>query len=71
MAPASEYQVWHVQQARITWVNGQWNGAGDPAPECAAASLETCPAVWNLLPHVGAAGWEVVGAVSREGAPTG
>jgi hypothetical protein len=65
MARQFAYRVCQVQGARVTFVNGKWQGQGSPAAaEDPEAALATCPTEWEYLRRAGAAGWELVGAAT-------
>jgi hypothetical protein len=58
---AFAYAVWQVQRARVTFVNGQWQGdraLSDLHPD--DDPLTCCPLVWDRLASAGADGWELV-----------
>lgn len=58
-----EYAVASVQQARVTWVNGAWNGERALDEEHDEEKLfASCPHVWDFLNEAGADGWELVGS---------
>lgn len=65
MLKAFEYQVCQIQESRVTFVNGVWQGEREMAPDNPDASLNSCPQTWEYLQEVGAAGWELVGALNR------
>lgn len=60
-----EYQVCAMQNGRITFVNGQWQGTIAPGTEDPNQALETCPVVWHYLQEVGRGGWELVSAINQ------
>jgi hypothetical protein len=66
-----EYQVWQVQNARVVWVNGQWNGSEDLNLANPEASLQSCLFVWEALQEAGQAGWELVSTLSLEAGHNG
>lgn len=61
-----EYCVCAVQNSRVTFVNGEWQGSVAPGAEDPNQALETCPAVWQYLQEAGQKGWELVSAVNQE-----
>lgn len=67
VSAAFEYEVWLVQDDRVTFVNGRWRGAGDPllmtGAEIARA-LKSCPLLWDLLNEKGRDGWELISLMS-------
>ena len=62
MQPKIEYRVCTSQGSRVTFVNGEWQGARSPDTE---EALQTCPEVWAFLTAAGNEGWELVNVVSR------
>jgi hypothetical protein len=67
MAGRYEYEVWMVQEDRVTFVNGRWRGPGNPARmlgEDVARALQNCPLIWDLLNEKGAEGWELIDVVN-------
>jgi hypothetical protein len=61
-----EYQVCSVQQARVTFVNGAWQGSVAPGGGDHEAALQSCPAAWDYLEAAGYDGWELAGAVAHQ-----
>lgn len=60
------YTVASVQDSRVTWINGEWNG--QVAVSSGAddqAKMDSCPLVWQWLQTVGAQGWELVSVVQK------
>lgn len=58
-----EYEVWMVQEDRVTFVNGRWRGEGNPIVMTGnqlATALKTCPLLWDLLNERGKQGWELI-----------
>ncbi len=70
MANRSENRVCALQLNRVTFVNGEWQGAVDPAAEDPNAALNSCPPVWDYLNEAGRDGWELVAAIDQP-APEG
>ncbi|MDX1663395.1 MAG: hypothetical protein R3272_06345 [Candidatus Promineifilaceae bacterium] len=60
-----EYRVCAMQNNRITFANGAWQGALPPDGEDPNAALASCPAVWDYLEEAGQAGWELVSTVNQ------
>jgi hypothetical protein len=60
-----EYQVCAMQNGRITFVNGEWQGSISPANDDPNAALETCPTVWAYLNEAGSNGWRLVTVVNQ------
>ena len=61
--PTYEYLVCFVQEARVTFINGVWQGkvpidTSDPQP-----SLDSCPMKHEFLALIGLEGWELVAVV--------
>ena len=48
----------------MTYVNGLWQGAVEPARAGASEALASCPFEWDYLAIAGEEGWEIVAAVS-------
>ncbi len=65
MAKTFEYQVCAMQNGRITFVNGEWQGTIAPEDGDPNAALETCPVVWSYLDAAGRQGWELRGAINQ------
>jgi hypothetical protein len=63
VAKRFEYRVCLIQSARITFVNGQWQGRVAP-PGQESAALESCPMEWEYLTIAGSDGWELVAALA-------
>jgi hypothetical protein len=64
-----EYRTCFIQDARVSFVNGAWQGRVRPAKDNADEALKSCPQEWDYLNNAGNEGWElvaVVGAVSGE-----
>lgn len=61
-----EYRVCAVQNSRVTFVNGEWQGTVAPGSDDPNQALETCPPVWSYLQETGQKGWELVSAVNQE-----
>jgi hypothetical protein len=61
-----EYQVCSVQSARVTWVNGSWQGTVAPESADHDAALKSCPTVWEYLQGVGYDGWELTASVAHQ-----
>jgi len=51
------YEVWYVQDDRVTFINGKWQG-GDSKP--AIESFSHCPLVWDALNKRGKEGWRLI-----------
>lgn len=64
MAKRFEYRVCQVQEARVTFVNGKWQGKMDLSPELEQEALKSCSEVWEYLRQAGADGWELAGTAS-------
>jgi hypothetical protein len=61
-----EYQVCSVQQARVTFVNGAWQGRVAPDGGDHEAALQSCPNAWDYLEAAGYDGWELTAAVAHQ-----
>lgn len=64
MAMVWEYQVWQVQNARVLWVNGEWNGDDPLDMTQQEESMASCPMIWEALQQAGKSGWELVGTLN-------
>ncbi len=65
MSQQFEYRVCAMQNGRITFVNGEWQGTIPPTSEDPNDALETCPTVWAYLQEAGQKGWELVSALNQ------
>ncbi len=61
-----EYQVCSVQQARVTFVNGAWQGRVSPEAGGHEAALQSCPNTWDYLEAAGYDGWELTASVAHQ-----
>src|SRR4051812_30764225 len=59
MQPSFEYRVCLVQDARVTFVNGSWQGAMPMDLKNQKESLDSCPLEWEYLVKAGVDGWEL------------
>jgi hypothetical protein len=59
-----DYQVLQLQLSRVTFINGEWQGALPVGEEDA---LESCLWVWDHLKAVGKDGWELTTALHQPG----
>ncbi len=62
-----KYRVCQVQSARVTFVNGHWQGLQVPVESGPAGLLNSCPMVWEYLESAGRDGWELVAASRQSG----
>jgi hypothetical protein len=51
--------------ARVTFVNGHWQGLQIPEESNPAELYNSCPLVWEYLESVGRDGWELVSVASQ------
>jgi hypothetical protein len=51
--------------ARVTFVNGHWQGLQVPEESNPAELYNSCPMVWEYLESAGRDGWELVAASSQ------
>lgn len=65
MTKQYEYRVCAMQNGRITFVNGQWQGTIAPGTEDPNEALNTCPVVWSYLQEAGERGWQLVSAINQ------
>ena len=69
MANKYEYEVWMIQNDRVTFVNGRWRGPGNMAkmrPDELARAIQSCPLIWDLLNERGREGWELTNILNIE-----
>ena len=59
-----EYRVCTVQNARVTFVNNDWQGRVDPAGGNHDEALASCPQTWDYLNEQGRYGWELAAAAA-------
>ena len=53
------YLVCNVQDAKVTWVNGEWVGKVSFSSASPEEALMSCPDVWDFLNEKGAGGWDL------------
>ncbi|HKQ51728.1 MAG TPA: hypothetical protein VJT74_05120 [Pyrinomonadaceae bacterium] len=68
MAKSFKYRVCQVQAARVTFVNGRWQGLQVGEEAGAAQLYNSCPMVWEYLESAGRDGWELVSVAPHPGA---
>jgi hypothetical protein len=64
-AKTFKYRVCQTQMARVTFVNGHWQGLQVPEESNPAELYNSCPMVWEYLESAGRDGWELVAASSQ------
>lgn len=63
MSKVFKYRVCRTQRARVTFVNGRWQGL--QIDNASADTLfNSCPMVWDYLDAAGRDGWELVNVAS-------
>jgi hypothetical protein len=62
-----EYRVCQVQDSRVTYVNGTWQGTIAPGRSNVREALSSCLLEWEYLNSAGEDGWELVSATSGVG----
>ena len=62
MARSFKYRVCQMQMARVTYVNGLWQGLQVPEVAGADTVFNSCPTAWEYLESAGNEGWELVTA---------
>ncbi len=67
MSRRFEFRVCQVQNARVTFVNGNWQGNRPPAADRVDDSLQTCSMEWDYLEGAGDDGWDFVGVAQGVG----
>jgi hypothetical protein len=65
--PRFEYRVCQVQESRVTYVNGNWQGRVAPAQGNVRDALSSCLFEWEFLSTAGEDGWQLVAASSCVG----
>ncbi len=65
MAKTFNYRVCQTQAARVTFVNGRWQGLQVTEEAGPAQLYNSCPWVWEYLESAGRDGWELVAVVSQ------
>lgn len=60
MAKTFKYRVCQVQMARVTFVDGHWQGLQVPEDANTTELYNSCPLVWEYLGSAGRDGWELV-----------
>ncbi len=65
MAKTFKYRVCQMQMARVTYVNGQWQGLQVPEVAGPETVFNSCPMVWEYLDAAGREGWELVTAAEH------
>jgi hypothetical protein len=65
MAKTFKYRVCQVQLARVTFVNGHWQGLQVPENSNPAELYNSCPMVWEYLDSAGRDGWELVTSAAQ------
>ena len=61
-----EYRACGVQQSRVTFVNGGWQGTVAPETDDTTTAINSCPQVWDYLQGAGHDGWELVSAIAHD-----
>lgn len=51
--------------ARVTFVNGHWQGLQVPEESNPAELYNSCPMVWEYLESAGRDGWELIAVTSQ------
>jgi hypothetical protein len=62
-----EFRVCQVQRARVSYVNGEWQGNRPLAAQDVDASLNSCALEWDYLQTAGADGWDLAGIAQGVG----
>ena len=65
MAKVFKYRVCQTQMARVTFVNGRWQGLQVTDHSDQAELYNSCPMVWEYLESAGRDGWELVAVASQ------
>lgn len=64
MSRIFRYRVCQMQMARVTFVNGRWQGLQIENAD-ANTLYNSCPMVWEYLDAAGRDGWELVAAAPQ------
>ena len=64
------YRVCQTQMARVTFVNGRWQGLQIDNAD-ADTLYNSCPMVWDYLEAAGRDGWELVGVAPHAASQSG
>jgi hypothetical protein len=67
MAKKFEFRVCQVQDARVTYVNGKWQGKMALSADHIDEAVATCPEEWDYLQATGADGWDLAAALGGVG----
>jgi hypothetical protein len=67
VANTFKYRVCQTQMARVTFVNGRWQGLQVPEHSNTAELYNSCPMVWEYLESAGLDGWELVATSQVDG----
>ena len=67
MAKKLEFRVCQVQEAKVTYVNGKWQGKMALSPDHVAEAIAGCPEEWDYLQSAGADGWDLAGVAGGVG----
>lgn len=65
MSERFAYQVCAMQNNRITFVNGVWQGEIGPDGVQPNVALDSCPTVWDFLNSSGEEGWELTAVLDQ------
>jgi hypothetical protein len=65
-----DFRVCQVQRARVSYVNGEWQGSRPIAADRVDESLQSCSLEWDYLRSAGEDGWNLVGVAQGIGADT-
>jgi len=65
-----EFRVCQVQNTRITFVNGEWQGGKPLAADRVDESLQSCSMEWDFLQAAGDDGWDLVAVAQGIGGDT-
>jgi hypothetical protein len=65
VAKSFKYRVCQAQMARVTFVNGHWQGLQVPEESNPTELYNSCPMVWEYLESAGRDGWELVAVSSQ------
>jgi hypothetical protein len=66
-----KYRVCQMQAARVTFVNGRWQGLQVTEGADTAQLYNSCPMIWEYLESAGRDGWELVASAPQIDVTTG
>lgn len=65
MGKTFSYRVCQTEMARVSFVNGRWQGLQVAEHSNPTELYNSCPMVWEYLESAGRDGWELVAVASQ------